>query len=184
MKSDMTFISTQERKTALFHAVEKGHILIVKELLDAGANTETANKVCVQFGDLLPQYTLKTRFAQNQHKNNILIFVLYVTKRIPWLQSSIHKLSMLECAVTFHPLWWCFKNKRVTIVILHIIHLNSAVWKHKRSFRFNNIQGKLLTLEVSIFFLFHCRTVRPLSLEQHRRNTLVSCLFCWRRAPV
>ena len=105
MKSDMTFISTQERKTALFHAVEKGHILIVKELLDAGANTETTNKVCVQFGDLLPQYTLKTRFAQNQHKNNILIFVLYVTKRIPWLQSSIHKLSMIECAVTFHPLW-------------------------------------------------------------------------------
>ena len=42
----MTFISTQERKTALFHAVEKGHILIVKELLDAGANTETTNKVC------------------------------------------------------------------------------------------------------------------------------------------
>ena len=45
VKSDMTFISTQERKTALFHAVEKGHILIVKELLDAGANTETTNKV-------------------------------------------------------------------------------------------------------------------------------------------
>ncbi|XP_078369794.1 kinase D-interacting substrate of 220 kDa B-like isoform X5 [Oculina patagonica] len=33
-----------ERKTALFHAVEKGHVLIVKELLDAGANTETQNK--------------------------------------------------------------------------------------------------------------------------------------------
>ena len=45
VKSDMTFISTQERKTALFHAVEKGHVLIVKELLDAGANTETTNKV-------------------------------------------------------------------------------------------------------------------------------------------
>lgn len=30
----------------MFHAVEKGHVLIVKELLDAGANTETPNKVC------------------------------------------------------------------------------------------------------------------------------------------
>lgn len=29
----------------MFHAVEKGHVLIVKELLDAGANTETQNKV-------------------------------------------------------------------------------------------------------------------------------------------
>lgn len=42
------YFSSQERKTALFHAVEKGHVLIVKELLDAGANTETTNKVCKQ----------------------------------------------------------------------------------------------------------------------------------------
>jgi len=28
--------------------VEKGHVLIVKELLDAGANTETQNKVCLR----------------------------------------------------------------------------------------------------------------------------------------
>ena len=42
----MNYFSCQESKTALFHAVEKGHVLIVKELLDAGANTETQNKVC------------------------------------------------------------------------------------------------------------------------------------------
>ena len=42
------YFSSQERKTALFHAVEKGHVLIVKELLNAGANTETTNKVCKQ----------------------------------------------------------------------------------------------------------------------------------------
>lgn len=41
------FSQFQERKTALFHAVEKGHVLIVKELLDAGANTETTNKVVI-----------------------------------------------------------------------------------------------------------------------------------------
>ena len=35
----------QDGKTALLHATEKGHTQIVKELLDAGANTEVTNKV-------------------------------------------------------------------------------------------------------------------------------------------
>ena len=45
----VTVYNLQEGKTALFHAVEKGHAGIVKELLDAGANTEIANRVGVEF---------------------------------------------------------------------------------------------------------------------------------------
>ena len=36
---------TQDGKTALYHAVDKGYVDCVRELLAAGANTEASNKV-------------------------------------------------------------------------------------------------------------------------------------------
>lgn len=49
----------------MFHAVEKGHVLIVKELLDAGANTEAQNKVCIRAPAV--EFKMATFCLRNTH---------------------------------------------------------------------------------------------------------------------